>query len=514
MLAALPVFAILTMQHLEADVTADGGDYVVVPFDVPAGTVEIHVAHDDGSPAVILDWGVWSPEGFRGWGGGLTDDAVIGVDESSRGYLEGPITPGTWQLVIGKAKLDQGMGHYVVDVTCRDDATLVPLPRAAFDPVVLATGARWYAGDFHVHSEESGDASATLDEIATFARGRGLDFALISDHNTVSHLPRFAAAQAALDDLLFLRGAEITTYGGHANAIGLGAYVDHRVGLGGVGARTIAGDVVAQGGALLVNHPALALGESCIGCAWELPDTPWDQVDGIEVLTGPYELVINLFTPRALEMWDEQLDAGHRIAAVGGSDDHRGGAVMDPAESLLGSPTTLVYASELGEAAIMTGVREGRTVVKLRGPSDPMVELFVRRADGTLAMIGDTVEGVSEVVVTAHVTGGDGMELKLWRDGAVGDSAIVAGADWTGELAFAAIGGRERVRAELEAGGLRVVITSHIWIDGVAGGGAGGGCGCHSSAPGGAWPIALVVIGLARRRARGASRPRPPRTRR
>jgi len=30
MLAALPVFAILTMQHLEADVTADGGDYVVV----------------------------------------------------------------------------------------------------------------------------------------------------------------------------------------------------------------------------------------------------------------------------------------------------------------------------------------------------------------------------------------------------------------------------------------------------------------------------------------------------
>src|SRR5262245_20794381 len=92
--------------HVEADVPAAGGDYVDVAFDVPTGTQEIRIAHSDGSDTDILDWGVWSPDGFRGWGGGLTDDAVIGVDQSSRGYLPGPITPGTWTLVVGKAQLD------------------------------------------------------------------------------------------------------------------------------------------------------------------------------------------------------------------------------------------------------------------------------------------------------------------------------------------------------------------------------------------------------------------------
>src|SRR5688500_11302908 len=161
----LVVGAVISTLHLEGPVTVDGGDYVLLDFEVPAGTVEIHVAHGDGSDSDILDWGVWAPEGFRGWGGGLTDPAIIGVDESSRGYLEGPITPGTWTLVVGKAKLPTGAGTYTVDIELHDAATLAPQPRAPFDPVVLEDGARWYAGDFHVHSEESGDASATLDQI-------------------------------------------------------------------------------------------------------------------------------------------------------------------------------------------------------------------------------------------------------------------------------------------------------------------------------------------------------------
>jgi len=498
----LPILAVLTTAHLEADVVEAGGDYVVVPFDVPAGTVEIQLAHDDGSTSVILDWGVWSPDGYRGWGGGLTDDAVIGVDESSRGYLEGPITPGTWQLVIGKAKLAAGTGHYVVDVTCRDDATLTVLPRAAWQPVTLSTEARWYAGDFHVHSEESGDATATIDMNAALAQTRGLDFIALSDHNTVAQQPRAAAAQPSLSDLLILRAIEVTTYGGHGNAIGVDTYVDHRVGLDGVSATTIINDVTAQGGMFIVNHPALALGDACIGCAWDHADTPWDQVSGLEVITGPYELVLNLFVPRALEIWDSHLAEGHHIAAIGGSDDHRAGTDPPPAPDMIGSPTTMVYATELSEAGIMAGVRAGRTVVKLRGPDDPMVELTVVRADGTEAMLGDTVTGIDDVVVRAHVVGGDGMDLKLYVDGefaGAAGSAVVAGADWRGELRLVPIGGLERVRAELESGGLRVVITSHIWIDGVTP--EPGGCGCSGGRGGaGGWPIALAVVGLVARR--------------
>src|SRR6185503_18025052 len=144
------IAVVLSSMHYEGDVTAAGGDYVDVAFDVPAGTVEIQITHSDGSSDVILDWGVWGPDGYRGWAGGLTDDAIIGVDQSSRSYLPGPITPGTWTVVIGKAKLLAGAGHYSIDVVCRDNATLPVQPKAAFSPVVLNSERRWYAGDFHV----------------------------------------------------------------------------------------------------------------------------------------------------------------------------------------------------------------------------------------------------------------------------------------------------------------------------------------------------------------------------
>src|SRR5690242_11311031 len=115
----LALLAVIGTMHFEADVHAGDGDYDLVTFDVPAGTQEIQVDHTDGSDTDILDWGVWSPEGFRGWGGGLTDPAIIGVEASSRGYLPGAITPGTWTVVVGEAKLPTGTGHYVIDVTFR-----------------------------------------------------------------------------------------------------------------------------------------------------------------------------------------------------------------------------------------------------------------------------------------------------------------------------------------------------------------------------------------------------------
>lgn len=510
MLLALPILAVLSTVPLSGDVTAAGGDYEVLPFTVPAGTVEIQIAHADGSSAVILDWGVWSPEGFRGWAGGLTDDAIIGVDESSRGYLEGPITPGEWQLVIGKAKLLQDMGHYDVVITCRDNTTLTPLPRAPWQPVTLSTGPRWYAGDFHVHSDESGDATASLDEIATYARGRGLDFVAISDHNTVSQIPRIGAIQPSVPDLLFMRAIEVTTYAGHGNAIGVDDYVDHRAGLDGVSATTILADVTAQQGMFIVNHPALELGDGCIGCAWNHPDTPWGQVAAIEVLTGPYELVLNLFTPGALALWDEKLDADYHIAAVGGGDDHRAGTDEPPAPDMIGSPTTMVYATELSEAAIMEGVRAGRTVVKLRGPADPMVEITVTdpNTDRTAA-IGEVLHSVHEYVVNAHVVGGDGMELQLWIDGIQDVSVPVVGNDWRQDIPIAERIGTSRVRAELGISGARVVITSHIWVEGFMPGDVTDGCGCRGTDGTGGGPIVaallLVIYSSRRSRARRAA---------
>src|SRR4029079_18804411 len=127
-----------------------------------------------------------------------------------------------------------------------------------------------------------------------------------------------AAVQPSFDDFLFLRGIEVTTYAGHGCASGVHHYVDHRVGLGGVSAQTIVDDVVGQGGVFSINHPKLDLGDVCIGCAWTHTDTPWDEVSGIEVTTGPYDVTGTLFTPQVIEMWDGLEDQGHHLAAVGG----------------------------------------------------------------------------------------------------------------------------------------------------------------------------------------------------
>jgi hypothetical protein len=478
----LALCAVISTLQLSGPVPVEGGDYLLVPFTVPQGTVEFTLAHDDGSDSQILDWGIWSPDGFRGWGGGLTEPAIVGVAESSRGYLRGAIAPREWTLVVGKAKLQGRPGAYTVDLEFRDAATIPARPFAAWAPVTLDAGERWYAGDFHVHSEESGDAGATFDQILALARERGLDFVNISDHNTSSHVPRLAAAQDGVADVLLLRGAEITTYAGHGNAVGIDTYVDHRVGLGGVGAPTITAAVQAQGGVFIVNHPKLALGDLCIGCAWTHADTPWDQVDALEIQTGNAE-VGGLFLQQSITMWDELEDAGHRLAIVGGSDDHRAGMDTGATAARIGSPTTMVFGT-LAESSIVDGIRNGRTVVKLRGPDDPMVELVAR--DG----------GALEVTVT----GGAGMVAELWRNGALLEGQTVEG---DGTLTFVPpfTGAVDRFRVELTQNGQRVVITSHVYVEVAPT--VDGGC-CSGSATSGSLLLSLAVAAqiVARRRRR------------
>ena len=496
-LAAVAV--VLSTMHYEGDVTAAGGDYADVAFEVPAGTAEIQISHTDGSTYVILDWGVWGPDGYRGWGGGLTDDAIIGVDQSSRGYLPGPITPGTWTVVIGKAKLDTTGGHYAIDVTCRDDETLPVQPKAAFSPVVLKPERRWYKGDFHVHSIQSGDASATFDEIATLAKSRGLDFVNLSDHNTYAQHALLAAYQASEPDLLFLRGSEITTYSGHANSVGTSGYIDHRLGYDGRTVAGIAADVAAQDAVLIVNHPVLDLGAECIGCQWgHVEDTPWDQVTAMELITGNFDIGVQAFVPRAVTLWDSLLAQGNRIAAVGGSDDHRAGTDTGPTASPIGSPTTLVLADNLSEAAILDALRRGRTVLQLRGPDDPFVEMTIGDAE-----IGDTLDGLAEVTVSAHVVGGDGTFVQLWRDGEKLDQQPIAGADTTVTFTDAPGEALRRYRLELINDlNQRIVITSHIYVQGIA---ADDGCGCRTGGPGSGGTglvIALASLLATRRRAR------------
>ncbi|AKF04170.1 CehA/McbA family metallohydrolase [Sandaracinus amylolyticus] len=499
---------------LEGEVPSEG-DYFVIPFEVPEGVVEIEVRHDDLSDVNILDWGLFDPSGFRGYGGGNGEPAIVGIEAASRSYLPGPITPGTWNVYVGKARVDETPARYRVEIVLRDTATLAPQPeRAPYAPVdALETGARWYAGDFHVHSRESGDASGTLDEIAMYAESIDLDFVMLSEHNTTSQLELYASTQAAHPALLLVPGIEVTTYQGHAMSLGGTTWIDHRLGYEGITMAEIAGAVRDDGALFSINHPSLSLGEACIGCAWSAT-LDGAAIDAIEIQTGALS-VTSLFLPRTIMRWEELVAAGHHVVALGGSDDHRAGMGTGTFDSPIGSPTTMVWAEELSVGAILDGVRRGRTVVKLGGPDDPMIEL----SSPELGSESDTIVA-DTVTFRVRVTGAAlGASVRLVRSGVPGEEIEVVGDPFEHETTMIAGASENFVRAELLIGGRPRVITSHVFVRpstpggpdagvvpdaGAVGEPGGGGCSCRAmNAPSnaGAWAMLALAIVIARRRA-------------
>jgi hypothetical protein len=466
----------------EGEVPAAGPDHFFIPFAVPSGTLEIEVRHDDLSEANILDWGLSDQNGFRGWGGGNTEPAIVGLAAASRSYVPGPIEPGEWRVVVGKAKIAEQPARYRVEVVLRDSATLSAQTerRPYVAPEPLRPERRWYAGDFHVHSRESGDARPTIDEIAAFARGRGLDFVMLSDHNTLAQLDFLVEAQQRHGELLLLPGMEYTTYAGHANAIGATRWVDHKIGQPGVTLAAALSSFQQQGALVSINHPVLDIGELCIGCAWKHDYDP-AQIDAVEVATTGWDKAGQIFDESAISFWDALCARGHHVAAIGGSDDHRAGVDLGAFDSPVGDPTTMVEADGLSVAGILQGVRTGRTVVKLQGPLDPMIELTPAEPSS-----GDTVRAAN-ATLRARVTGGAGLELRFVQDGAPLAPVTIDSDPFEQTIAVAAPeAGETRVRAEVLVSGKPRTVTSHFWVRAGAGGGAyagnaspSGGCGCR-----------------------------------
>lgn len=483
---------------LDGEVPDDDSAFVMLPFTVPPGTVEIEVAHDDMSEANILDWGLYDPSGFRGWGGGNSENAIVGVEAASRSYVPGPIDAGEWFVLIGKAKIQETPALYHVEITLRTDATLAPMPeRQPYAHVpALEANERWYAGDFHVHSRESGDAHPSLDEVGTFARSRGLDFVLLSEHNTNSHVALIVDAQSRHPELLFVPGVEFTTYSGHANGIGAIEHVDWKVGEAG---RTIADAIEAfhtQDALFSINHPALDLGNICIGCAWDHDVDP-AAIDAVEIETGGYTRVGFAFFPLVMPFWEDLLDRGGRAAAIGGSDDHRAGTGTGMFDSPIGSPTTMVLATELSVPAIVEAVRQGRTVVKLDGPENPMIELSAGDA-----RIGDTID-LPRFTLAVHATGAaTGDVIRFVRNGEIAHMVEVTSdpfdATFDAEAPYGETG--DRWRAEIWTRNMPRTITSHIFVVAQPGS-PDTGCACTSTgAP--SWPMLSIPLVLLLRRRR------------
>ena len=254
------------------------GSYVMVPFDVPAGTDALRVkyCHDQPTLAQVpgtstvnkhtLDLGlygprvggggIWDEAEFRGWGGSSRKDvtlspegtidpdpAPVATTQTTVGYRPGPIEPGQWAAELGVAAVGTELPTEDREVDWRLEVDFIDDPTFADEPYAPvpyeASPARsepgWYAGDFHVHARHSAPGDATMRETFDYAfaphgEGAGLDFITLSDYVSDRSWGEIGTFQDDYPGKLIVRSSEVITYRGHVNNHGGGTFVDYRTG--------------------------------------------------------------------------------------------------------------------------------------------------------------------------------------------------------------------------------------------------------------------------------------------
>ena len=322
-------------------------------------------------------------------------------------------------------------------------------------------GGVWLAGDLHNHTCFSHDAycgpgddntgpeeaytyGKTVGEQFCDASQRGLDFLAITDHSDIRSQKDPGWGDCGV---LPLPGYE-NSLQGHAQMLGAREIYEK----GDSSARDIdkmAKDLRKDGGTLQINHPA--------GDSVDWPNDP-DWKYGYDVVPDTVETwnISTLWQPPApsgssnddaIKYWEGWLDRGFQVGATGGADNHY--KATTPVQGP-GQPTTWVYAADRSEAAILEGLREGRTTISHQPPGSGGPRLFLEAdadANGTYeSIVGDTIP--AGAAMRARVEGAPGAELRLiTTEGLASAPVSVVGASF--EHRFSAPEGATWLRTEI-----------------------------------------------------------------
>jgi predicted metal-dependent phosphoesterase TrpH len=455
---------------LTGDVTGQQNKtYFEVPFTVPAGVHRISVdfQYTGKDQRATLDLGIEDPERLRGESGGNKSHFTISETDATPSYLPGAIPAGQWRLLIAVPNMRPNVvAHYRADIRFNGRAE-----DASFTLQPLATATRWYRGDLHMHTAHSDGSCQSqsghkvpcpLFLTVQAAAARSLDFISVTDHNTDSHYNELRELQPFYDHLLLIPGREMTTFHGHFNVWGVTQFMDWRVSQGGLDLNTVLRDARAKGGIASVNHAEAPEGEQCMGCRWmPAADADMGLFSAVEVINYG-EIMFS-----SAKYWDSQLRAGHRLAAVGGSDNHN--ATIPPGGvSAIGWPTTAVEADELSVPAILNGIRAGRTFVDLTASRDKMVDFEVE-ANGVSAKMGGTLQVAPGAGLQVHIQtiAAKGSTLHLLMDGEESSAHPPLPAEGSTANATLTTGeGRHWLRVEVhDPSGANELMSSPLYIN-------------------------------------------------
>ena len=373
---------------------ADYQTYVELPFDVPEGVTRltIETSYTERDKHTTIDLGLFDGERFRGWSGGNKSTFTVSETDATPSYLPGPVRPGKWKLILGVPNIREGVQSaftaniyfaHAADVPAV--STFSDTPSRPSPPGIAAISTcTTRTQTAHASASRAKKSPALFTKRSKPPPSAASTSSPSRDHNTISQYNDLRELQPYFDQLLLIPAREVTTFEGHANVWGTTQFIDFRLTSPHVPAlNQLLTQVEQLGGLFSINHPGLPSGEICMGCGWTAPDTDFSRIHSIEVVNGDD-------ASSGVPIWQEELNKGFRITGVGGSDNHNADLPPD-ARATIGHPTTVVYAAELSEHAILNGIRAGHVFIDTQGTHDSALE-FSASAGNTTAIMGDAID--------------------------------------------------------------------------------------------------------------------------
>jgi len=238
-------------------------------------------------------------------------------------------------------------------------------------PSVLARSGRWYRGNLHGHTTQS-DGALSPEDYAAYYRGRGYDFAAVTDHWKLTDMRAHAAPGFALVPGVELDGQDARS--GMHHVLGLGVHgVPPRE-----AAETLQGTVDAirgLGGLAFIAHPYWS-GQSAADLATAT------GYAGLEVFNGT--CAARWGKGLAAVQWDELLQRGRAVLALATDDAHHRPEQGDD----LGLGWVMLRAAALEPEALLEALAAGQFYAST-GPElhDLVVEPDPAGVQGPLASV-------------------------------------------------------------------------------------------------------------------------------
>ena len=284
-------------------------------------------------------------------------------------------------------------------------------------------------GVLHIHTTYSHDAHGRFEDVVRVANAQGLDYVVVTEHNTLR--PLREGRQGWHGSVLVLIGMELSTRGGHYLALNVTEEIDRHA----LTTQQVIDEVARQGGLGFIAHPYFKKGR------WK--DWTVTGFTGIEAYNVAHDtldenrmrLVLWTFTAAAepfylslldrpydpLATWDELVGRHGRVVGIGSADAHEFHALglkFAPYEIMFQLARThlLVPPGELTEQAVYAALRQGHAYLSIELAAPAKGFQFAATSDGKIAgIMGDEVALEPDLRLTAWLP--SPAQLALFRDG-------------------------------------------------------------------------------------------------